>query len=200
MEPKNSNIELTKKFKLFVEDTDNFSFPAWNEIPEIGLYMDQVISLMEQYLHHIVFEEDFKLLTPSMINNYVKLDIIPAPEKKKYYRTHIAYLIMICSLKQVIPISRIKEFIELKKETQSLEEIYNNYIKLFKKVIHLQANNALIFNNNKTNADLIDTAISTAIIASTNRYITEFILHDQLPNNSIDKKIKEEKKKNKKEI
>ena len=193
----NNNIKLTKKFKIFVEDTNNFKFPIWNEIPEIGLYMDQVISLMEQYLHHIIFEDEFKLLTPSMINNYVKLNIIPAPEKKKYYRPHIAYLIIICSLKQVIPISRIKEFIEIKRNEQPLEDIYNNYINLFKKVIHLQANNALIFNKNQTNSDLIDTAISTAIIASTNRYITEFIFHDQLPYENIDKKIKEEKKKNK---
>ena len=197
MKTDNSNQELIEKFKKFVKDTDNFHFPQWNEIPEIGLYMDQVISLMEQYLHHIIFEDEFKLLTPSMINNYVKLNIIPAPEKKKYYRPHIAYLIIICSLKQVIPISRIKEFIEIKRNEQPLEDIYNNYINLFKKVIHLQANTALIFNKNQTNSDLIDTAISTAIIASTNRYITEFIFHDQLPYENIDKKIKEEKKKNK---
>lgn len=197
MDLKNSNQELTKKFKSFVENTNNFNFPTWNEIPEIGLYMDQVISLMEQYLHYIIFEDEFKLLTSSMINNYVKLNIIPAPEKKKYYKTHIAYLIIICSLKQVIPISRIKEFIGLKLKEQSLESFYNDYIHLFKNVIHSQANNALIFTKNQTNSDLIDTAISTAIIASTNRYITEFIFHDQLPNDNIDKKIKEEKKKNK---
>ena len=200
MKTDNSNQELIEKFKKFVKDTDNFHFPQWNEIPEIGLYMDQVISLMEQYLQNIIFEDEFKLITSSMINNYVKLNIIPAPEKKKYYRVHIAYLIIICSLKQVIPISRIKEFIEVKIQTNSIEDIYTNYIDLFKHVISTQANNALLFNKNQTNLDLIDTAISAAIIASTNRYITEFILHDQLPNDTIGKKIKEEKKKSKKEI
>ena len=200
MEQNNDQQKLIKKFNLFIEEANNFYFPNWNEIPEIGLYMDQVISLMEHYLQHIVFEDGFKLLTPSMINNYVKLNIIPAPEKKKYYRTHIAYLIIICSLKQVIPISRIKEFIEVKLQSNSIEEIYGSYINLFKNVIISQTKNAMQFNKNQSNAELLDTAIFSAIVASTNRYITEFIFYDQLPNYNIDKKIKEEKKKNKKEI
>ena len=83
--------------------------PLWNELPELDLYMDQVIGLMEKYLN--ASKKD-KLITPSMINNYVKLGIMPPPQKKKYSKTHIAYLIIICSLKQVMPIPNIKILID----------------------------------------------------------------------------------------
>ena len=55
--------------------------PKWNELPELDLYMDQVIVLMEKHLN--ASKKD-KLITPSMINNYVKLGIVPPPIKKQY--------------------------------------------------------------------------------------------------------------------
>ena len=59
--------------------------PHWEDLPEIDLYMDQVIALMEKYLSDLTTQDDSKLITPSMINNYVKLNIIPAPTKKKIF-------------------------------------------------------------------------------------------------------------------
>ena len=81
--------------------------PRWNELPEIDLYLDQVVNYLEKYLdqYNVIREE--KIITKTMINNYVKLGIMPAPEKKKYSREHIAYLIVICVLKQVYSISDI---------------------------------------------------------------------------------------------
>ena len=72
--------------------------PYWEELPNLDLYMDQVIVLMENYFSQYM-EPDTKIITPSMINNYVKLGMMPAPVKKKYSKTHVAYLIIICSLK-----------------------------------------------------------------------------------------------------
>ena len=102
--------------------------PLWNELPELDLYMDQVIVLMEKHLN--VSKKD-KLITPSMINNYVKLGIVPPPQKKKYSKTHIAYLIIICSLKQVMPIPDIKILIDEKLKNSSIEELLNEYSKLY---------------------------------------------------------------------
>lgn len=65
--------------------------------------MDQVIMLMERYLALFSDGKD-KLITPSMINNYVKLGLIPPPVKKKYSREHLARLMTICMLKQIMPI------------------------------------------------------------------------------------------------
>ena len=43
-----------------------------DEIPEIDLYMDQVIQLFESKLSAQKRNEDEKILTKTMINNYAK--------------------------------------------------------------------------------------------------------------------------------
>ena len=62
-----------------------------------------------------------------MINNYVKQGIIPAPEKKKYNRAHIAYLIVICVLKQVFSISDIGKLITLTIQYFEISKAYNRF-------------------------------------------------------------------------
>ena len=106
----------------FKEALNTRKIPLWNELPELDLYMDQIIVLMEKYLGSTPKD---KLITPSMINNYVKLGIIPSPTKKKYSKIHIAYLIIICSLKQVMPIPNIKILIDEKLKNSSIEELLN---------------------------------------------------------------------------
>ena len=85
--------------------------PRWNELPDIELYMDQVVALMAKYMQGVASGED-KLLTASMVNNYVKMGLLPAPVKKKYSRSHLARLIIICVMKQVVPMAMIRSFIE----------------------------------------------------------------------------------------
>lgn len=82
--------------------------PAWDELPDFELYMDQVLSLTGRYLDGMANFEDSKL-TSSMINNYVKLKIIPAPKGKRYSRRHVAYLLLLCVLKPVLPIAAIQK-------------------------------------------------------------------------------------------
>lgn len=105
----------------------SFHIPRWNELPELDLYMDQVIVFSERILFNFPGDSLSKLISPSIINNYVKLDIIPQPVKKKYSRTHIAYLLMICILKQVLPISAITDLISYQLKTSSIEEVYNHF-------------------------------------------------------------------------
>lgn len=79
--------------------------PAWEELPGIPLYMDQVILYLGESLE-LFQREGSSLLTSSMINNYVKTGLIPHPEKKKYTKEHLAGLMAVCMLKQVLPIQR----------------------------------------------------------------------------------------------
>lgn len=118
-----------EKLNLF-SNLPNHSIPKWSDLPEIDLYMDQVISLMEKYLSDSLAQET-KLITPSMINNYVKLSIMPAPVKKKYSREHLAYLVIICSLKQVMPIANIKVMIDKKLQKNTISEILDFYSNLY---------------------------------------------------------------------
>jgi len=85
-----------------------FHLPRWEELPTLELYMDQVITLIDQYLSPVIQTEKHPLLTSSMVNNYVKKGMIPAPEKKRYNQKHLAFLIAITMLKQVLTIPEIK--------------------------------------------------------------------------------------------
>lgn len=101
--------------------------PRWNELPEIDLYLDQVVGYLEKYLEQYNVNKDDKIITKTMINNYVKLGIMPAPEKKKYKREHIAYLIVICVLKQVYSISDISKLISLTIQYFEISKAYNRF-------------------------------------------------------------------------
>ena len=101
--------------------------PRWNELPEIDLYLDQVVNYLEKYLTQYSANKEDKIITKTMINNYVKQGIMPAPEKKKYSRAHIAYLMVICVLKQVYSISDIGKLISLTIQYFELSKAYNRF-------------------------------------------------------------------------
>ncbi len=124
----------------------NYHLPQWEAIPDFGLYMDQVIVLLEQYLSFIppVNEAKERIVTASAINNYVRLKMMPAPVKRKYYRIHICYLIMILTMKQSIGISQVQRIIPwaLAAEEEPVEAvrgIYEDYSEKFRGI-------ALLFN------------------------------------------------------
>ena len=79
----------------------------YDKLPDIKLYMDQVITLLGEKLSFYECGEYDKLLSSSMINNYVKNGLIDHPEKKKYNKEQIATLIIICILKSVLSIQDI---------------------------------------------------------------------------------------------
>lgn len=104
--------------------------PRWHELPDFALYMDQVLALIDRHLGgYPGFEE--KGLTASMVNNYVKLGVMPPPVKKKYDRTHLACLIMICILKASLPIAAIQRLIAHERETASEEQVYDAFCGMF---------------------------------------------------------------------
>lgn len=107
-------------------DVNNFHIPRWNELPNIDLYMDQVLNYIESALNDYI-KSDEKYITKTMINNYVKQGILESPVNKKYNRLHIAKLFVICILKQVYSISEIKELIVLALEINSAENGYNRF-------------------------------------------------------------------------
>lgn len=99
----------------------------WDRMPEIDLYMDQVITYMDKQLHLFQSKENSKLLTPSMINNYVKDGLLPRPDHKKYSREHLAGLLIICMLKQVLSIpdiSALSQELSLESSPEQLHHIF----------------------------------------------------------------------------
>ncbi len=107
-----------------------FRLPDWEEIPNIGLYMDQVVVLLMGYLDYMPPElKDEQVVTAAAINNYVRKGIMPSPEKKKYYREHIAYLVMICTLKQSLSIAMLQKLLPTGRGEEEVRPIYEAYVR-----------------------------------------------------------------------
>ncbi len=91
--------------------------------------MDQVISLVPRFLDLFPHAEGSDpIITPSTINNYVRMKIMPAPVKKRYTRIHLAYLIMICTLKQSLSISVVSRIIPMGIPEEEVHEIYDDFV------------------------------------------------------------------------
>ena len=91
------------------------------DIPDIGLYMDQVTTYLNGKFNTSKRHDDDKLLTKTMINNYAKSRLLPPPEKKKYSKDHMIILILIFFFKNVISINDIQTIV-----TPLLKDYYNN--------------------------------------------------------------------------
>ena len=122
-----------QRWDKFITD---YHLPDWETIPDFGLYMDQVIVLLEQYLSFIPAPVGGKerFVTSSTINNYVRLKIMPAPEKRKYHRIHIAYLIMILTMKQSLSISDVQKILPADSNETDVRAVYEDYSLKFRRV------------------------------------------------------------------
>ena len=104
--------------------------PRWAELPDLALYMDQVLLLMARYLENCP-GADGKGLTASMVNNYVKQGVVPPPVKKRYGREHLATLVMLCLLKPILPIASIRALLDAELKEQRLESCYDAFCALY---------------------------------------------------------------------
>ncbi len=106
--------------------------PAWNELPGIPLYMDQVLILLNSYLYpENGHTQDSRSLTPSMINNYIKSRIFPPSVKKKYYRHHLAALIMVCILKETVSINDIPKLLPGLDTIEGIQPCYEQFLEIY---------------------------------------------------------------------
>ena len=110
----------------------NGSIPLWDGLPELELYMDQVMTLLNRYYSVIRGAEDDEAITKNMINNYVKMKAVPAPVRKKYSRKHLACLLMVCVMKQVFSISLIKSAMPDPDDEEGIKDVYNAFVRNLK--------------------------------------------------------------------
>lgn len=118
-----------------------------DKIPDIDLYMDQVTTFIEDQLADSKRQNEDKLLTKTMINNYTKAGLIPPPVKKKYTKNHLISLIMIYYLKSVLSINDIKCVLNAIGE-DNIETTYEQFIDLQK--------NEISFVNTSTSKQVMD--------------------------------------------
>ena len=77
--------------------------PAWEDLPDFGLYMDQLLTCVERCYPGA--------LTAGMINSYVKVGIVARPVGKKYSRLALAQLLMVTYLKPATPLDSLRRLL-----------------------------------------------------------------------------------------
>ena len=109
----------------------HFHLPRYEEIPTVGLYLEQVTKYIGEYLDPI--QEG--ALTASMISNYVKKHLIESPVKKQYSRDQIAYLIFIAVAKNVLSLDALINFIHLQQRTYTAQRAYDYFCQQFENLL-----------------------------------------------------------------
>lgn len=112
-----------------------FHMPRFSELPRVPLYKDQVIIYLENLISVLNMGNEEKLLTPTMINNYVKQKVVSPPKDKKYNEKHIAYLIVVCVLKQVFSLQEICTLINLQIEKCPIDVAYDYFCTEFEEAL-----------------------------------------------------------------
>lgn len=128
-----------KYFNQLIEYLQNLSHIDPSEIPGLDLYMDQVTSFLDVRLNDVKRHKGDLALTKTMINNYAKNKLLPAPNKKRYSRDHILMLLFIFYYKGILQLNDIETVLKPLNEKYfqgdralSLTDIYNNVFELEK--------------------------------------------------------------------
>ena len=114
---------------------DKIHLPRFNELPRVPLYKDQVITYLEEVAKSVNISKDEKILTPTMLNNYVKQKVVSPPKDKKYNEKHLAYLIVVCVLKQVFSLQEICNLINVQIESFPIDTAYDYFCTEVEKAI-----------------------------------------------------------------
>lgn len=101
----------------------DFHLPRYHEIPDVGLYLEQVTKYINDALSPLMQAA----LTGSMVSNYVKKGLVASPVKKQYSREQIAYLIYIAVVKSVLPMEDIRLMVSVQQKTYTAEKAYNYF-------------------------------------------------------------------------
>lgn len=124
------------------------------DIPNIDLYMDQVIQLFENKYKNMKRDETEKVLTKTMVNNYAKGKLFIPIKNKKYSKEHLILISLIYQLKGALSINDIKAVLDgvnekLIKGNINLDLFYNSYLHLaarnvpqFKEDVQMKAKDA----------------------------------------------------------
>lgn len=120
----------------FIDDLEIDNKIQLKDIPDLDLYMDQVIQLFEGKLSTLKRNDDDKVLTKTMINNYAKAKLLMSIKNKKYSKEHLILMSLIYDFKGILSISDIKTILDPivqkyeKGESYDLRNLYEKYLEV----------------------------------------------------------------------
>ena len=159
----------------------------WDDLPDFAIYIDQMLQIVDDELSFMQISDE-KLITKSMVNNYVKWSMMPKPIKKKYEKIHIAHVIVITILKQILPISKIKDGIQLQIAMQGSEKTaYDSFCEVFEESMQkvfipvFEKGNPYVLEKSEIKYERL--AISAITTALSNKLLTEKIIETKIKRN-----------------
>lgn len=144
---------------------------SWEELPDLSLYMDQIISYMPRQLIHF---DDHDALTSAMVNNYIKEGVVPRAEGKRYGPVHLAYLTAVCALKKVLPVRNVGTLIQAGFETgNDAPALYNYFCRALDQAL---LDTAQTIDENASEYDMTKLALYLAVRSYANQLACARIL------------------------
>ena len=126
----NNNTEKEMQNRI-TADIAAFRLPRYAQIPEVGLYLEQVVRYINARLAPLGEPE----LTGSMVSNYVKQKLVPAPQKKLYTAEHLARLLFIAVVKPVVPLEGLRLMFSIQEECYPLQTAYDYFCDEFENML-----------------------------------------------------------------
>lgn len=121
--------KIINELKVWLEGLNDSKLPEFETLPDVNLYMDQIVSYIDTILAPYSRDEQ-KLITSFMVNNYVKAKIIEAPVLKRYNKNQLSYLIAICLLKQITSMSNMAVLLNKEYFNDENGDFYNHFINI----------------------------------------------------------------------
>lgn len=176
----------TQRLEEWLDKLEKFDLPDWESLPQLDLYMDQVILLLTRYLSPLDMYGEEKAITASIINNYVRMKVMPPPVKKRYSRGHLAYLVIICTLKQSLSISCIQRMLPEDHSEEAARTLYEDFVRQYRDAVQflcgLPLRDGRLAAEQGTGLPLTGTgslSTATAILSTLYKSLTEFLLQEE---------------------
>ena len=184
-----------KKIDKTVDELLEFSLPAYDALPEIELYMDQLVGYLNKLLSRTCRSEDGTPLTPNRVNNYVKDGRIKRPVQKKYDRERIAMLYMLCCTKQNLMLPEASALLSML-DKNGTEELYRDFCALQEPIVKNCA--AELKECERDREQLLKKALELTLRSTAERFAAEAIIASLSCEESGQKPQKPEKPKKEK--
>lgn len=160
--------------RIDITKAESFHCPRWNELPVIPLYMDQVVLVIEESIG--IFATDEKIITSTMVNNYVKSGLIQPPDKKRYERRQVSALIVISIMKQVLSINEIMLLKRAIVDTQGREAAYDMFCDKLEEALRSTFGEAHTLNFTDTLKEEPISTLDASLVALMGRlYVQNFV-------------------------
>lgn len=190
---------IKQELTNFSNTLSSYKTESWSSFPSIDLYMDQVVTYLERLLNIFNDNDDkSKIITSSMVNNYVKEGYLKRPTNKKYDKVHLVTLYIMSMLKPILPISLIAESLSNIENEQKYQVFFEELTKLqdeaFSNVSSKLSNVLEQISEDDYETALRLFALQLTSEANAHRIVAEKIL-DTLNKKSISKPSSKEKNK-----